>query len=140
LRCLVTHFSSKSATTREIEAKAICSAQWQNPYPMDQFFVAPENGFLPREAPLIQLPSEYATLERLLQRMSLEQPDGSAGLLATGDFAAAVDRELPEYDLTLVTDMRLLSGRWATISSSSCKRCINSFFNYSTLPRPHIYC
>ncbi|RKP06961.1 hypothetical protein THASP1DRAFT_35029 [Thamnocephalis sphaerospora] len=82
----------------------------------DQFSVDPSNGFLPREAPLVELPSEYAAMESLLRRMSLLQPDGSDGLLVTGEFGAAVDRELPEYDLSHVTDTRLLSALYRDLT------------------------
>lgn len=84
---------------------------WSNPYPEDQFSVHPHNGFLPKDEPLERLPEEYKEMESLLNRMSVKTKDGSPGLLATGDFGAAVEAELPEYDLSKVTDQRTLSGK-----------------------------
>ena len=74
------------------------------------FVVGVENGFLPRQDPLIQLPNDFKVLESLLQKMPITKKDGSAGLLAKGDFGAAVDGELPLYDVTKIDDKRLLTG------------------------------
>jgi indoleamine 2,3-dioxygenase len=83
-----------------------------NPYAHDQFWVGPDNGFLPREDPLAELPKEYEAMESLLDRMRLQRTDGSRGLLYTGEFEAAVDKELPEYDLGQVKDPRLANGEF----------------------------
>jgi indoleamine 2,3-dioxygenase len=101
-----------SFSTEAHEKTAITASQWKNPYPDDQFTVGVANGFLPREDPLVQLPKEYAALESLLQRMSLQQPDGSPGLLMNNKFGNAVKEELPEYDVSSVTDTQLLSGKF----------------------------
>lgn len=90
---------------------ALKGKPWSNPFPEDQFSVHPHNGFLPKEEPLERLPEEYKEMESLLNRMSVKTKDGSPGLLATGDFGAAVEAELPEYDLSKVTDQRVLSGK-----------------------------
>ena len=78
------------------------------------FTMSKERGFLPREVrrpplarlgnatdsarrlqdPLAELPSEFAPIESLLQRMTIRQPNGSEGLLAKGEFGAAVLTEL----------------------------------------------
>lgn len=94
---------------------ALKGKPWSNPYPEDQFSVHPHNGFLPKDEPLEALPEEYEEMESLLNRMSVKTKDGSPGLLATGDFGAAVDAELPEYDLSKVTDQRVLSGKSALL-------------------------
>lgn len=60
------------------------------------FMVSRTRGFLPRADPIIQLPSEFAVLQSLLDRMPIVRADGSPGLLATGDFGAAVEAELPD--------------------------------------------
>lgn len=88
------------------------SSQWANPFPHDQFHVGSENGFLPRQDPLAVLPQEYEAMEDLLDRMPLKMADGSPGLLATGAFGAAVENDLPEYDISKVSDPQLLSGEW----------------------------
>ncbi|KAI8055930.1 hypothetical protein BDF22DRAFT_672942 [Syncephalis plumigaleata] len=98
------------------EKAAITASHWKNPYPDDQFAVGVANGFLPREDPLVQLPKEYAALESLLQRMSLQQPDGSPGLLMNNKFGDAVKEELPEYDISSVTDSQLLSALYRDLT------------------------
>ncbi len=59
-----------------------------------QFVVGETNGFLPISDPLVKLPAEFATLEHLLDEMPLKKKNGQKGLLATGDFGSAVDKEL----------------------------------------------
>ncbi|KAI8084280.1 uncharacterized protein B0P05DRAFT_33938 [Gilbertella persicaria] len=74
------------------------------------FSVGVQNGFLPRQDPLAELPSEFDRLESLLQRMPLQLLDGTPGLLASGQFGDAVRDELPLYDVDNITDQRLLSA------------------------------
>lgn len=73
-----------------------------------QFIVTRNNGFLPRADPLSKLPSEFAKLEDILQRMPLTKKDGEPGLLAKGNFGDTVRRELPLYDVSEITDSALL--------------------------------
>lgn len=75
------------------------------------FTVGGKNGFLPRQEPLPELPKKYSALESLLQRMPMQLPDGTPGLLASGQFGDAVRDELPTYDVDDITDQRLLSGK-----------------------------
>lgn len=100
-RALATHASDSHV----VKAKA-----WENPFPADTFSVGPKNGFLPVKDPLETLPQEYEAMETLLEDMRLQKKDGTPGLLATGDFGAAVERDLPEYDISKVNDGELLSG------------------------------
>ncbi|KAE8258243.1 hypothetical protein A4X13_0g1803 [Tilletia indica] len=58
------------------------------------FVISRGRGFLPRFDPMSELPDRFSTLESLLQRMTIHQPDGSSGLLATGDLGPAVLDEL----------------------------------------------
>jgi indoleamine 2,3-dioxygenase len=74
------------------------------------FSVGPDNGFLPRQDPLAELPEEFSRLESLLQRMPMQLLDGTPGLLASGQFGDAVRDELPLYEIDGITDQRLLSG------------------------------
>lgn len=95
---------------------------WINPYSFDQFVVTSKNGFLPAQVtffslltlilqdPLPKLPSAYAELENLLQRMPFQQSTSSPGLLWTGALGAAVQKELPEYNLDGIKDLHLLSA------------------------------
>ena len=73
--------------------------------------VGVRNGFLPRQDPLPTLPEKYASYEQLLQAMPVTRADGKPGLLATGDFGAAVDKELKVIDVSDITDPRLASGK-----------------------------
>jgi len=74
--------------------------------------VGVKNGFLPREAPLVELPSQFSKLEDLLQRMPIKRRDGSEGLLKTGKFGDAVQKELPDYskEIEKITDTQLLTA------------------------------
>ncbi|RKP34924.1 hypothetical protein BJ085DRAFT_43082 [Dimargaris cristalligena] len=76
----------------------------------NQFIVDGRRGFLPTQDPLTALPERFGVLEDLLQRMPLKLPDGSAGLLGQGRLGAAVDQELPVYDVSRETDPRLLTA------------------------------
>ncbi|KAK0523959.1 hypothetical protein OC842_005978 [Tilletia horrida] len=58
------------------------------------FVVSRERGFLPRFDPMPELPGQFSKLESLLQRMTINQVDGSTGLLGKGDFGPAVLEEL----------------------------------------------
>ncbi|KAK4697788.1 indoleamine 2,3-dioxygenase, partial [Phenoliferia sp. Uapishka_3] len=58
------------------------------------FTMSKARGFLPRQDPLAELPSQFAVVESLLRRMTIRQPDGSRGLLAKGEFGSSVLREL----------------------------------------------
>lgn len=66
------------------------------------FMVSTTRGFLPRQEPIIELPSEFDQLESLLVRMPLKTLDGLPGLLATFTLGETVLKELP--DLTSAID------------------------------------
>jgi indoleamine 2,3-dioxygenase len=74
------------------------------------FTIGVENGFLPRQDPLVMLPKEFQKLEDLLQRMPLRLADGKLGLLHHGTFGDAINNELPVYNVDNITDYRLLTG------------------------------
>ncbi|PKY46750.1 IDO-domain-containing protein [Rhizophagus irregularis] len=78
---------------------------------LPSFMVGYENGFLPRQDPLAKLPYRFYALENLLQNMPIHLPDGREGLLANGQLGDAVKRDLPQFDVSDITDQRLLSGR-----------------------------
>ena len=63
---------------------------------------------LPRQDPLDELPPRFKELESLLQRMPVTLSSGEPGLLGTGGFGDAVNKELPLYDVKDITDSRLL--------------------------------
>ncbi|CEG77878.1 hypothetical protein RMATCC62417_12559 [Rhizopus microsporus] len=89
---------------------ALLTESQQKDMSQQMFLVGEQNGFLPRQDPLAELPSEFSKLESLLQRMPLQLPDGSPGLLASGQFGDAVRDELPIYDVDHINDQRLLSA------------------------------
>ncbi|TXT15923.1 hypothetical protein VHUM_00426 [Vanrija humicola] len=92
------------------------SSQWANPFPTDTFAVGSKNGFLPTQDPLAVLPKEYEAMEDLLDRMPLKNADGTPGLLASGAFGDAVEKELPEYDISKVSDPQLLSALYRDLT------------------------
>lgn len=66
------------------------------------FMVSTTRGFLPRQEPIIGLPSEFDVLESILTRMPIKTLDGMPGLLATCTLGETVLKELP--DLTGAID------------------------------------
>jgi indoleamine 2,3-dioxygenase len=60
------------------------------------FMVSTTRGFLPRQEPVIELPSEFAAVESLLQRMPVKKLSGEPGLLADFTFGDTVLKELPD--------------------------------------------
>ena len=70
------------------------------------FTITPENGFLPLEDPIL-LPERFKELSNLLEKMSVRLPDGSPGLLATGNFGSEVEK-LPLYEVSDIEDQALL--------------------------------
>ena len=66
------------------------------------FMVSTTRGFLPRQEPIISLPSEFDVLESILTRMPIKTLNGTPGLLATATLGETVLKELP--DLTSAID------------------------------------
>jgi indoleamine 2,3-dioxygenase len=58
--------------------------------------VSTTRGFLPRQDPVHELPSEFQPLESLLQRMPIKTANGEPGLLAKSALGGAVLKELPD--------------------------------------------
>lgn len=69
---------------------------------LNAFMVSTERGFLPRQDPVVTLPSEFDKLESILARMPVRTADGTPGLLATNSLGDTVNDELP--DLTWAID------------------------------------
>lgn len=74
-----------------------------------EFKVSPQRGFLPLHDPLSELPKRFAKLEHLLQEMPIKRSDGQPGLLARGQLGDAT-REIPEYEVMDIDDIRVLHG------------------------------
>lgn len=60
------------------------------------FMVSTTRGFLPRQEPIIELPSEFDALESILTRMPVKTLNGLPGLLATFTLGETVLKELPD--------------------------------------------
>lgn len=60
------------------------------------FMVSTTRGFLPRMEPIVDLPSEFGSVESLLSRMPVKTLSGAPGLLADGRFGDAVLDELSD--------------------------------------------
>jgi indoleamine 2,3-dioxygenase len=60
------------------------------------FMVSTTRGFLPRDEPIIHLPSEFDVLESILTRMPVKTAAGTPGLLATFTLGETVLKELPD--------------------------------------------
>ncbi|KAF2000863.1 hypothetical protein P154DRAFT_563028 [Amniculicola lignicola CBS 123094] len=63
---------------------------------MPAFMVSTTRGFLPRQNPVVELPSEFMALESLLRRMPIKTLSGEPGLLASFEFGDTVIKELPD--------------------------------------------
>jgi indoleamine 2,3-dioxygenase len=66
------------------------------------FMVSTTRGFLPRQEPIIALPSEFDALESILTRMPIKTLDGLPGLLATFTLGETVLKELPDLTSAVV--------------------------------------
>lgn len=55
------------------------------------------HGYLPSTKPMLELPSQFAGINQLLDDMTWIQADGSEGLLARNKLRSTVDAELPDY-------------------------------------------
>lgn len=60
------------------------------------FMVSTTRGFLPRMDPITTLPSDFDTVESILQRMPIKTQSGDPGLLAEGKLGDVVQAELPD--------------------------------------------
>ncbi|KAF2094293.1 indoleamine 2,3-dioxygenase gamma type [Rhizodiscina lignyota] len=60
------------------------------------FMVSTSRGFLPRQDPVVTLPSEFDVFESILNRMPIKTASGEPGLLAQGTLGDVVLKELPD--------------------------------------------
>jgi indoleamine 2,3-dioxygenase len=58
--------------------------------------VSTTRGFLPRQEPIVELPSDFDTLESILRRMPIKTLSGEPGLLKTSTLGETVLKELPD--------------------------------------------
>lgn len=66
------------------------------------FTVSTTRGFLPRQNPIVTLPSEFSALEDILQSLPIKTASGEPGLLAQNKLGDTVDSSFP--DLTTEID------------------------------------
>ena len=74
------------------------------------FTVSKEFGFLPRKAPMRDLPPKYEIINKLLKDATINQPDGSKGHLHFGTMGDAIMKELPLIDVSKENDMHLVGA------------------------------
>eukprot|EP01033_Poteriospumella_lacustris_P001454 gene1454-1056_t len=98
-------FRARFAARRLVRNISFGSYKPKNSDP--QFVVTLENGFLPREDPLVTLPPQFKELEQLLQEMPKTTKDGREGLLMKGTFGEA-SAKVPLYDVDNIDDSALL--------------------------------
>ncbi|KAF2754153.1 IDO-domain-containing protein [Pseudovirgaria hyperparasitica] len=60
------------------------------------FMVSTERGFLPRQEPVVELPTDFHALESILTRMPIVTASGTPGLLAEYKLGDTVMKELPD--------------------------------------------
>ncbi len=80
----------------EISAFSVLGDTKPDDKSLPAFMVSTTRGFLPRQNPVVQLPSEFDTLESLLSRMPVKTASGTPGLLATFTLGETVLKELPD--------------------------------------------
>ena len=68
---------------------------------MPAFMVSTTRGFLPRDDPVVTLPSDFDALESLLARMPITTASGQPGLLAAGKLGDTVLQELPDLSTAI---------------------------------------
>ena len=101
--------SRSSAKRRQFHLLTLAESTTVNST-LPQFMVGVSNGFLPRQKPLVRLPSAYKELDELLDDMPVIKKNGQPGLLHFGLFGEAVLTRLPLYDTTNVHDQQVLSA------------------------------
>jgi indoleamine 2,3-dioxygenase len=106
-------------TAVRLSAASKASPLWKTTNPGGQFSVAGDSGFRANHRPLAKLPAEYKELEEILGAMSINNPDGSHGLLSRGDFGPAIDNGLPLYDVTKVEDPALVAALFRDYSMAT---------------------
>ena len=73
-----------------------------NDHTLPAFMVSTTRGFLPRQDPVVSLPTEFNRLESILSRMPIKTAAGTPGLLSTCSLGETVLKDLP--DLTPAID------------------------------------
>jgi indoleamine 2,3-dioxygenase len=75
-----------------------------------QFLIGTDNGFLPRQEPLIKLPERFGELEELLKNMPKIKNDGNSGLLATEGLLVPASEKVPLYNVSDISDSATLTA------------------------------
>lgn len=90
-----------SRLTKKTPVKSYLFEKWKypaivGPSKITQFQVGPRNGFLPREAPMYDLPVKYSVLDQILKEMPTERKNST---LANGKFGETIMKDLPELSV-----------------------------------------
>ena len=83
------------------------------------FMVSTTRGFLPRQDPVVKLPSDFDALDSILSRMPIETSFGTPGLLATCELGSTVLKELPDLTLAIekyAADLPLMNALYRDYS------------------------
>lgn len=84
--------NTRSTLARRSFSSAAATNEWSS-----HFSDLRGHGFLPKQKPLIRLPTEFNPLEEILQKMVYWQPDGTAtGLLAKNELRSTVMNDFPD--------------------------------------------
>lgn len=75
-----------------------------------QFIVGTDNGYLPRQDPLVALPPQFGELEDLLSRMPKKLSNGKHGLLAEEGKIFEATQKVPLYDVSKIEDTATLTA------------------------------
>lgn len=85
--------------------------KWESKNKDSWFCCVPgKNGFLPIEQPLYRLPEKYDKVNEILKKMKITQSDGSNGYLHDRILGEIIDKELPIYNVSSETDVKLLAA------------------------------
>eukprot|EP01031_Cornospumella_fuschlensis_P028530 gene28530-34440_t len=75
-----------------------------------QFIVGIDNGYLPREDPIVKLPAQFGELEDLLSNMPKKLANGKPGYLAQEGKIYEASPKVPLYDVSKIEDTATLTA------------------------------
>ncbi len=85
--------------------------KWESKHKNSWFSCVPgKNGFLPIDQPLFRLPEKYNKVNEILKNMKITQNNETHGYLHYRTLGNIIDKELPIYDISKETDVKLLAA------------------------------
>jgi len=109
LNVVVNMLCKRGLTTKATKAKPV-PLVWKTTAPGTHFSVGSANGFFPSSPPLVNLPTMFQPLTRILNEIPMTKMDGSLGLLGMKDLGRTVQEELPVIDVSKIEDPVLLTA------------------------------